>query len=41
MIFAWEEQREVLQELLTQRRFQAARGVLLEMNAGAFGHVGR
>ena len=33
MIHAWEEKREILQELLAERRFQAARGVLLEMNA--------
>ena len=33
MIHAWEEKRELLQELLAERRFQAARGVLLEMNA--------
>lgn len=33
MIHAWEEKKEILEECLTQRRFQAARKVLLEMNA--------
>lgn len=33
MIHAWEEQKEILKDLLNERRFQAARGALLEMNA--------